>query len=482
MRGAWPLAALAAVVALPSAGLAWRRGFDGLYGQDAYAYFDYAVHSVRASLTSGRGLEPFFWPPGYPLLVALGSLVVGERPFAGQAVSLVMGALVPVATYLLARDLTGNFRLALLAGLLAALPGQLWQSSIVVMADTTGLACATFGAWAVVRSTKTESLKWLLAATALLASATLARWIYGLVAIPLALTATGSLRRPTHALACAALAAVLVLPVVGPSLVGLLTHPAEPAAFAGNFQVYSWSPLNAFRTEFDTAEGHLAYSLPNGLYYAIAPLNPAYLTPLLAPWALLGVWRGWRTHLPLLGWLAIVYAFHAGAPWQNFRFTLAYLPPVAILAATGLDWAWKTVPSRFRLALVLCVAVGTLTTASAGVRLIQGFIDRKNDELSLVSWLQAQTAPDARLLTFGPTLAFRQYSSLPTLDLFDLTPADLDRELAGPAPRYVLVDETNIDTQWAAKAPAVNLQRLRVNPGLTSIGTQGSYTLFRLDR
>ena len=34
------------------------------------------------------------------------------------------------------------------------------------------------------------------------------------------------------------------------------------------------------------------------------------------------------TALLILGWAGVVYAFHAGAAWQNFRFTLAYLPPL----------------------------------------------------------------------------------------------------------------------------------------------------------
>src|SRR5215471_2846772 len=176
--------ALGLIVLVPAAALAARRGFDGLYGQDAYAYYDYAVHSVRASILNLRPLEPFFWPPGYPLLVALSSLALGEMPLAGQLVSLLMGAAVPVLTALLARELCPERPwLALLAGLLAALPGQLWQSSMVVMADTTGLALATFAAFSLVRYAHARTWQWLVAASAALACATLARWIYGLVAI-----------------------------------------------------------------------------------------------------------------------------------------------------------------------------------------------------------------------------------------------------------------------------------------------------------
>src|SRR5438270_3257623 len=130
-------------------------------------------------------LEPFFWPPGYPLLVALTSLVLGPIPLAGQLVSLVMGALVPVLTALLVRELwPRDPTLAVLSGALVALCGQLWQSSIVVMADTTGLALAAVAAWALARYVRNGTLAWLILAAAAIAYATLARWIYGLVGLP----------------------------------------------------------------------------------------------------------------------------------------------------------------------------------------------------------------------------------------------------------------------------------------------------------
>ena len=170
------------------------------------------------------------------------------------------------------------------------------------MADTTGLALATLSAWALVRYGRTGRLRWLLIASAAVAYATLARWIYGLVAVPFGMYALWALprARPRDVSCTPAgglLAAVMLLPVLGPPLLGLLSHPAEPATFAGNLQVYSWSPLNALRRDFFTADGHLSYTLPNGVYYAIAPANLAFFGPLLAPWIAVGLWaaaRAWR--------------------------------------------------------------------------------------------------------------------------------------------------------------------------------------------
>jgi hypothetical protein len=487
---AWLAAGLSALlVAVPSMTIAWRRGFDGLYGQDAYAYYDYAVHSVRQSILQVRPLEAFFWPPGYPLLVALTSFVAGVQPLAGQLVSLVAGAAVPLLTALLARELMPEQRwVPLLCGVVAAASGQLWQSSIVVMSDTTGLALATLSALAVTRYARRPHAGWLVLAAAAIGYATLTRWIYGLVALVFALAALGTVireRRLLDGLAASAVGGLIVLPLLGPPALAALVHPGAPAAFAGNLEVYSWSPLNAVRRDFFTVDGHLSYAVLNGVYYAIAPANLAYFGPLIAPWALIGAWRAWRCWrrsdvVLIVGWALVVFTFHAGAPWQNFRFTLAYLPPLAVLVGVGLACAFAARPTWVR-ALALICTLSLVLTLLNGVRLLRGFIDRKDDELALVHWVEPQVASGGQLFSFGPTLAFRQYTALPTYDLFDLSQAELSRDVDESPASYVLVDETNIAEQWPDAAPGQNLAALRATRSLVELGSHGTYTLYRLE-
>src|ERR1700737_3128807 len=79
--------------------------FDGLYGQDAFAYYDYA----RRLLDSTSKLHmpaPFFWPLGYPALVALAFIPAGVSPQAGQWISVVTGSLTAPLVYWLTREVS----------------------------------------------------------------------------------------------------------------------------------------------------------------------------------------------------------------------------------------------------------------------------------------------------------------------------------------------------------------------------------------
>lgn len=503
--GAWrswlpPLLLLVPITTLVLAGR-----FDGLYGQDPYSYYDYAVGPARESVLALRPLPPFFWPPGYPLLVALASLLVGVTPLAGQLVSLLMGALAVLFTSLLADEVwvrrglgadTSGWLVPLAAALLTACQPQVWQSSAVVMADTTGLAAAALGAWALARYARTGLGRWLVVAATGFAFAILSRWIYGLAALAaagnalvilLGPAARTSQRRQVRWL-YAALALGVALIILSPLLTQGQPEATAPgvasAPFAGSFEVYSWNPLNALRREFVNTDGVLRYSLPNGLYYALAPAHRYYFTPLLA-WLLLpGVWtavtRGRGTLWWLVAWAAIVYVFHAGAPWQNFRFTLAYLPPLAVLAAVGLDTLLARIGSRWRRLALIGFALGLLAMLLSAAQLTHAFVARKQADLRTVAAVQAQLPPSARLLTFNMTFTFQHYSSVETHELYYLNEDELSAMLAGGRPTYVLVDEPNILGQWGAEPLGKTYRWLRDVRGLEIVAQLEGLTLARV--
>jgi len=486
----------------------WPR-FDGLYGQDAFAYYDYALGPLREALMRGEGPPPFFWPPGYPLLVALSSFLVGARPLAGQVVSLLAGMVVPVFTALFARAIwPGEERgwgWTWLAGLLAAFMSQLWQSSVVVMADATALAAATVGMWALAeygrRERMAKGMLWLVLAAAAMGFAVLTRWAYALVAIPATMYAMAvlwRLPRPrafVHALLAAAAVALVLWPLWGPIFSLLLLNNETSAAFVGDLRVYSWHPLNAFRREFTTADGLLRYRFANGVYYLLAPLHRFYFTLLAAPFLLLGAWRAARMRslawaLLVLGWAAAILLFHAGAPWQNFRFTLAALPPLALLVALGAQsvherWRLLRLGPRHdgikHLLLVTYLVFMLALMAWGGARLTQSFIERKENDLATVAWVESRVPERARLLTFGLTATFQHYSDLEAIELFYLDPKTLAGLLEEGKPVFVFVDEDVLAGQWRGRPPEANVRWLHERAGLMRLGETGGYTLFAVD-
>lgn len=364
------------------------------------------------------------------------------------------------------------------------------------MADTTGLAAAALGAWAIARYARLRRGRWLALSAAAFAFAILGRWIYGLAALAAGafavtlLLSTGpgaapAPRRWRHALGAAALALFVLSPLLVSAASGPTAPTVESAPFAGSFHVYSWHPLNAFRREFTTTDGLLQYRLPNGLYYALAPLHRYYFTPLLGALLLPGLWAALTRYRRVLWWLLAwaggVWAFHAGAPWQNFRFTLAYLPPLAILAAFGLGTVRGWFAPRWRPLLSLVVGFGLALMLVGAVQLTQSFIRRKQADLSTVAAVEARLPPKARLITFNMTFTFQHYTNLDTRELYYLSVADLESLLADNTPTFLLLDAANVETQWAAEPLGATFRWLRDERSLQPIDSFGPFTLWRVN-
>jgi hypothetical protein len=409
---------------------------------------------------------------------------------------------------------------AMVASLLAATSGQLWQWSISVMADTSALFWATLAAWTLVRYATSRRAGWLLLAGFALAWAVMTRWIYGLLVIPFGVYWVLAVYRPTTdqrpttdeevggheaapstqnsqltthnsqlsarhsslAIGHLLLAALVGLVVLTPQII---LSAAFPQPVLGHQWLVGWSPLNALRSQFTTVEGYAAYPLPVALFYAKAAASPRYLFPLFTPCLLLGlgmtIWRRqWLVAALVVGWGAIGYGFLIGIPSQNFRFTLILLPAVVVLSAIGLRLVWEWLAPRWRWLLLVYLLIGLAGGVWYSSRTLDEFIDRKEADLALVRWVEGQVPAGDRLLTFGLTLNLQHYTNLDVHELFYLTPADLPRLLADSRPTYVLVAVDNLEHQWRGLAPERAYSWLRDGPGLVSLDTRSGYTLFRV--
>lgn len=449
--------------------IAYATGFDGLYGQDAYAYYNYAQTMIR-----GSGLAPFFWPLGYPALLASGFAIFGISALTAQAISLLLGGLIAPLVYILARQIGAGRPGALAAGLIAALCGQAIQSSIVVMADIPALAWATLSAVALQRYLRADRLRWLVAAALLLALACVTRWLY-LALIPTWTTAvllTWRRVRWRETLAAGTAAALVLLPQIAVSI-------GSPFPVLDHAWVAGWSPLNAFAREFANIDGHFTYDQINAQFYARPFYDAYYFAPLFAPFLLVGAWRlrGRPALLALLlGWALLPYLFLAGIPYQNIRFPLIVVPAVAVLAGYGLE----AILARRRVVFAGVLVGGLALTAFAEKPVIDQFVVHQNADKAAVQWAVAAVPANSRLYTFELTLPLRAYAPCDVRELFDETPQMITAELADGTPSYLFVNVWVIENTWAGRGIDVTYRWLRDTVGLEYLDRTGNYLLFRI--
>ncbi len=457
--------------------------FDGLYGQDAYAYHDFA-QALRLSISTGNAPGPFFWPLGYPALLAGAYALFGAGGSTGQAVSILCGALLSPLLYGLARQIGIGRGGALVAALVIAACGQALQSSLVVMADIPALAVATLSAVTLWRYRQRGGAGWLAATAFLLALAGITRWLYLVLALPwlaaVLVERARPLRRREIAAALATAALVLLPQMVysSSSPFPLLNHP----------WVVGWSPAHATLRVFDNDDGHFAYAEPNAQFYAHPFYDPYFLSPLLTPLLLIGVWVLRRRRAPLLmllGWALLPYLFLIGIPYQNIRFPLIAMPAVALLVGAGANRALAWHPRWSR--LVPATMTGLVIVALAQMLLVsrpvvRQFIANQQADKAAVAWVAQQIPAQATLYTYGLTLTLRHYTDFDVHELYFETPTTLAQARAPGRVNYLFCNVGVIENQWKGRTPQIAYDWLKEQRGLIPLGRYGSYQLFRLAR
>ena len=342
-----PLLVFAAALAVRLAVIVlWN--FDGLYGQDAFAYYDRSVDIAHRMAHGWAPLPPFFWPNGYPILGALAILVGGEGPIGPQMVNVLMGSALAALMFFFGQDLgrscgedaeadssvDSGVMCGLIAGGCTVLAGQVVLSSVALMSDITAAFWLTLAAWSIWRLVhEPERWGWLPFAAAAAAAAVVTRrasLLAGPALVAVTVTVLGRIRRPVLATALA-LAAALV--VAAPQLLVLESSDGVGSYFT------DWHPLNAFARSFVVGSGTHSYRFANGLFYFAPFWHPILMPPTLGLFAIFGLgalWRRQRAALLLLaGWYAGAYLFMVAFPLQNLRFCLTLWTPAVLLVALG---------------------------------------------------------------------------------------------------------------------------------------------------
>jgi 4-amino-4-deoxy-L-arabinose transferase-like glycosyltransferase len=450
-------------------------GFDGLYGQDPYAYYNYG-QILRQSLRQGQTLPAFFWPLGYPALLTIGFTIFGQSALTAQAISLFLGALLAPMAYVLARQIGAKSSGALTAALILAICGQAIQSSFVVMADIPALFWALLSAILLLHYLHNLQPRWLFLVALTLAIACVTRWLY-LALIPVwgaALLLTWRGLHWREIFIAAITAALILLPQAAVSI-------RSPYPVLDHAWVEGWSPANYISHEFNNVDGHFVYNQINALFYAHPYYDSYFLAPIFTPFILIGPWvlrRKRISLLILLAWALLPYLFLAGIPYQNIRFPLIVMPTVAILAGFGLQTLFNR---RLIPIYAVLLIVGLALMISTEKPMLAGFVANQTRDKTSVQWALQTIPAGARLYTFELTEPLKAYSSFDVHELYSETPDTLTAEFDNPEASYLYINVWTIENQWQGRELQTTYHWLRDTVGLEYLDRSGNYLLFRIE-
>jgi hypothetical protein len=380
------------------------------------------------------------YPPGWPSVLAIGLMATGS---ADLTVAVVVALLAPAA-YWLVRELTGDRRAAVVAGV------ALLASPFVVVHSGTwltylpALLCAFVAVAAALRAVRTARARWFVVAGLALGLYVSIRPVDAvLLAILVGAFAVLSLRRrPRLVLSGLGWAALGALPFAALTLV--YNHRVTGAATRFPMQVAGGNNSFGFGAR-NIAEGTPVLVATFGEVLRATVLNLVELLQWIpgawlgAPLAALGIWVLWRDHRgPVVLLVAtglvfpLTYLFFWGTlnaavgrdVFGPFYYGPAWVPTVSFLAV-GVIWLWDR-RSALAPAPRALVAGGLLVLALAGtafalrspLEVFTTHTERADDQLAAIA-----AAPDGSLVVLpmafdGPWILqpWNLYANTPALD------------------------------------------------------------------
>jgi 4-amino-4-deoxy-L-arabinose transferase-like glycosyltransferase len=510
-----------------------RYPYDGLYGQDSYAYYYQAralLHDITGvplqgwQLFTSDGL--YHWPIGYHLLLMLGMLF-GYGPAGGRAITLLMSVGATVVLYLLTGSLLKSapryFRVlaGLVAGAALPLTATYTRVGLSLMADVPALFLGLLGLYCVVRAWPRvdaahgqRTILWATMGGFALGLAVLTRYGEILLLVPVAVcllfrwpdsrSSVGARGFNSAALVPAFLAFGVALV---PQLLYIVTHQNSVDVGYSSW-LAGWTPENIFRTTVTSVDGTSTFAQPMIVFYLLQPLYDTdagflslfFLPALLIGTAYLVLRRRWLLLVLCYAWWLLPAVFFAGTPYQTQRFVLVYLPAILIVIGVGVSClvgllfvGTKGYDAWWRAALAV-LAIGIICSCVVGVYKQQGSVRGwmdiqtkiKAEERQVVDLTEkAAGAPEngaaPRVVAFGATAAIYHYTRWPVLELYDSDQDQIANFLQPAAPHLVVVPVGAMDTQWKGTPVAARWAWLQLAYTLVPRGNAGEYAVFELE-
>lgn len=302
--------------------------FNGLYGQDAYEYYNYA-NELRLFWQKGANIGECHYPIFYPLISSFFALIL-PLAVVMQSISITCFMLVfyflKKIIHILYPDLQFVSTYLFLLGILSP---YFFRLGICIMSDMLAISAVSGLLFYSLAFLQKNELKHFTMALLCAFIAVMTRYASILVVFFPILTMIYHAYKH-HFLSKILPIFLLLLPLILPFiylkksyLQGLMSHPAYT----------DWSFFYFFQSHFDLkGDGFHQYSVPNFVYGTLHYLHPAYL--LLSPILLFFI-RKKDFQIPLFFFFsAAIYAlFLMGFPTQNTRLQTFMMPFMLILFA-----------------------------------------------------------------------------------------------------------------------------------------------------
>ncbi|HYO49749.1 MAG TPA: glycosyltransferase family 39 protein [Chloroflexia bacterium] len=504
-----------------------RFPYDGLYGQDSYAYY-YQSLALRQDIT-GQPQPPwslfnsqaFRWPIGYHLHVIAGSFF-GDGHTGAWLLTLTLTALTPALVYLVLGQLWegASLRSRVIGGLIAGsalvMTGTYMRFGISLMADVPALCWSLLGTYSFLKAwppcaqpnDKKSNMGWAVVAGGALGLAVLVRYGSVLLFVPLlvymALRWRQSRLKPIWGpklwLAFAAFVVALL-----PEALYLLTH-ASGAGYSAFLS--DWNIANTFSRTVTSNDGIATFDYPNIVFYLLFPLANAgtgflaysYMPLMSLGLAILIRERKWPILGLLLSWWLVPALVFSGTPYQAHRFVLAYLPALVIMIGIGgavaVEFVLKMIPSRRESRALLFGILAALLLELACLGAYQGWQSVRQwvgahaafkvEEQGVVSLARSAIDPDStgaqpRVVSFGITSALSHYTHWPALDFYIYDETAIQSFFEAPGPRLVVLPEESMYEQWKDAPSGKRWLWIREHYALTKVGESGVYTVYEVE-
>lgn len=444
----------------------WFSGFDGLYGQDAYAYLSYA-QEIRNHWEGGAFPRSFFWPEVFPTLGSLLSYLTGNLGLALQLVSIFSaGATVYFAGSTLSKSKPQGLPAPWIAFILLGASPFLFRMALTCMSDALAVAAISACIHQCYAFREHSNSQAVLAAVFAGSLAVFTRYAaLFLVAPLLVFLLIQILNKRKHS--------TLLLAILG-GLPPLLLHFwLSDSTLPTHHFLQDWSLGNFFQSEFEMLDGSFKYGQIN----LIAVLKPFYHPGFLGVGTLLVLFGMLRLPQMIKRWgfplvaVPIYLIFLAGIPFQNDRFGLLLLPFLLLLFPENLpSRLWHRL-AKYRLLLLLVVL------------LVQGFLvqwalrprieDNRRDRM--ISERLCQKAP-ATVYTFGIDGALRnRCPEIAVINLWDRPLEQVNQQ------ELVLFNFQAFAEQWKGKTVMNNWEFLDAQYNLVPIDSfSAGWTLYEI--